>query len=106
MHSAFNLGDPLDAMWALTRRELVAMLAHDKLNDALDAIYTKFEQNKRRHDLWLIEGTHEGVPAGCDAVPYHLFLSMGLTYASATMICPRMSHGPITRVEVFKRCHT
>ena len=62
MHSAFNIGDPLDAMWALTRRELVAMLAHDKLNDVLDAVYTKFEQNRGRHDLWLIEGTHEGVP--------------------------------------------
>jgi hypothetical protein len=30
MHSAFNLSDPLDDMWALPRRELVNMLAHDR----------------------------------------------------------------------------
>ena len=50
-----------DVLMRLFRRELVAALAHDRMEEALERIFTKYEDYKARHDLVVIEGTHEGV---------------------------------------------
>ena len=45
----------------------VAMLAHDKMDEALVKIFSRFEEYKARHDLVVIEGTHEGARAHLEA---------------------------------------
>jgi BioD-like phosphotransacetylase family protein len=35
-------------------------MAHDRMEEALEKIFAKYEDYKARHDLVVIEGTHEG----------------------------------------------
>ena len=57
---AFNLKDDSRSMYAVQRREAINLLAHDKADELLDKIYSAFESYQAKHDLVVIEGTHEG----------------------------------------------
>ena len=96
MRAAFKLRDPPEAMWALTRRELVAALAHDKFEEALERIFDKYEDYKERHDLVVIEGTHEGQSFSAAACLRQAFVpacTTGLRLASGCAPL-RLSGGP------------
>jgi BioD-like phosphotransacetylase family protein len=60
VHSAFALKDDPRTMYAVTRKEAVGLLAQDKGDELLDRIYTAYEEYSEKHDLVVIEGTHEG----------------------------------------------
>lgn len=60
VRKAFALKDDPRSMYAVQRREAINLLAHDKADELLDKIYSAFENYQAKHDLVVIEGTHEG----------------------------------------------
>ncbi|BDA50565.1 phosphate acetyltransferase [Coccomyxa sp. Obi] len=59
VRKAFNLKDDPRSMYAVERREAINLLAHDKADELLDRMYSSFEAYQAKHDLVVIEGTHE-----------------------------------------------
>lgn len=60
IHSACGIKDDPHSMYAVTRREVVSMLAQNKADELFDRIYSSYEEYSFKHDLVVIEGTHEG----------------------------------------------
>ncbi|CAL8464970.1 g4505 [Coccomyxa elongata] len=59
VRKAFDLKDDPRNMYAVERREAINLLAHDKADELLDKMYSSFEGYQAKHDLVIIEGTHE-----------------------------------------------
>lgn len=59
---AFDISDARQDMMAVSRREAVAALAHEKPGELLDQVFAAFQdyKTKYKHDMVLIGGTHEG----------------------------------------------
>ena len=71
---SFHISDAPQDMTAVSRREAVAALAHEKPGELLDRIFAAFQDYKAKykHDMILIGGTHEGMPpASCTCLPQH-----------------------------------
>lgn len=60
IRKACSLKDDPRSMYAVSRREAVNLLAHDKADELLDRIFSSFEEYQSKHDLVVIGGTHEG----------------------------------------------
>lgn len=60
IRKACDLKDDPRSMYAVHRREAINLLAQDKAEELLDRIYSSFEAYQAKHDLVVIEGTHEG----------------------------------------------
>ena len=60
---SFSISDAPHDMTAVSRREAVAALAHEKPGELLDRIFAAFQDYKAKykHDMILIGGTHEGI---------------------------------------------
>lgn len=71
VRKAFDLKDDPRSMYAVERREAINLLAHDKADELLDKMYSSFEGYQAKHDLVVIEGTHEG-DQSCNAHCYPL----------------------------------
>ena len=59
---SFDISDAPQDMTAVSRREAVAALAHEKPGELLDRIFAAFQDYKAKyqHDMVLVGGTHEG----------------------------------------------
>ena len=62
LSKSFSISDAPQDMTAVSRREVVAALAHEKPGELLDRIFAAFQDYKAKykHDIILIGGTHEG----------------------------------------------
>ena len=60
IRKACGLKDDPRSMYAVHRREAISLLAHDKADELMDRIFSAFEEYQAKHDLVVIEGTHEG----------------------------------------------
>ena len=60
--TAFGIEDAPEDMTAVSRREAVSALAHEKPGELLDRVFASFQDYKAKykHDFVLIGGTHEG----------------------------------------------
>ena len=71
---SFNITDAPQDMTAVSRREAVAALAHEKPGELLDRIFAAFQDYKAKyqHDMVLVGGTHEGNSrTNCTCLMWH-----------------------------------